>query len=224
MFFTVLTQDPDGLLDASGSLEATADQAPPQRRKGALHFIVGDGTQPGLTLLEAPFALACAALRAALALNWASGTATPLGYRLFSPLIWLAGEVTGGEGEADDTGEQEVESTHPAPDLALTEAELISALDHPAFYGWFEDVEQVDLPPAQSASYARRFRAMSRWLSAAGDEVVACLAATIAYYLDSSTPRAMTPQASAIIAAAILTRASSVRQEQQEQGKESRNV
>ena len=190
VFFTVLTRDPDGLLDASGSLEAKADQAPPHRRTGALHFIVGDDAQAGLSLLEAPFALALAALRAALSLNWASGTAPPLGYRLFSPLIWLAGEVTAGEDEAEDAEGREAEGALPEPDLALTEAELIAALEHPAFYGWFEDVEGVELSPVQSASYARRFRAMSRWLATAGDEVIARLTATLAYYLDSSTSEA----------------------------------
>ncbi len=89
VFFTVMAQDPSGVSDASGSLDATADHAPHKRREGALHFIVGDGSLPGVTLLEAPFAMACSELRAALALNWAAGIPAPIGYRLFSPLIWL---------------------------------------------------------------------------------------------------------------------------------------
>ena len=59
----------------------------------------------------------------------------------------------------------------------------MAALEHPAFYGWFGDVDEAELTSAQSASYARRFRAMSRWLAAAGDQAVARQAATIAYHL-----------------------------------------
>ncbi len=87
-----------------------ADQVPPKRREGAIHFIVGDGAASGLTLLEAPFALACQALREALALNWAAGEATPVGYRLFSPLIWSAGS-------AGDCGGEEARPDPRRPDL-----------------------------------------------------------------------------------------------------------
>jgi hypothetical protein len=197
VFFTVLTRDPDGLLDASGSLEAKAEQAPPARRTGALHFILGDGAQPVLSLLDAPFSMALSALRAALALNWTSGEATPLGYRLFSPLIWLAEEPAPDEASLASEEEPEADNAPPAPDLTLGADALASALDHPAFYGWLRDDAHEELTPAESASYSRRFRAMSLWLTAAGDKDAARQAATIAYYLDNSAP-----QASAVLAAA----------------------
>lgn len=198
VFFTVLAQDPGGVRDASGSLDAAADQVPPKRREGALHFIVGDGSAAGVTLLEAPFGLACLALREALAQNWTAGEATPLGYRLFSPLIWLAAGASGGGSNleaSDGTGE-------PEPDLALTEAELVAALDHPAFYGWFADIDELPARPALLASYARRLRSLSRWLAAAGEDVAARLAATLAYHFDESTPQATTILASARLASA----------------------
>jgi hypothetical protein len=193
VFFTVLTQDPYGLRDASGSLEAAADHAPAKRREGALHFIVGDGRAPGVTLLEAPFGMACAALRESVALNWASGEATPLGYRLFSPLVWLAKEAERGDDESSDVT--------PAPDPELGQPELMAVLDHPAFYSWFADTA-APLEAAQAASYARRFRTMSRWLAVAGDDPMARLASTIAYHFENETP-----QASSILAAAVSARA-----------------
>ncbi|MGE5603948.1 MAG: hypothetical protein ACM30E_12935 [Nitrososphaerales archaeon] len=194
VFFTVLTQDPYGLRDASGSLQAAADHAPPKRREGALHYIVGDGRMPGVTLLEAPFGMACAALKESLALNWASGEATPMGYRLFSPLVWLAEEA------ADD--DEEIGALTPLPDSALAESELLVTLDHPAFYGWFADADG-SLDTAHAASYARRFKMMSRWLALAGDDQVARLAGAIAYHFENETPVAST-----ILAAAVSARAS----------------
>lgn len=194
VFFTVLLQDPRGVRDASGSLDATVDRAPQKRREGAIHFIIGDGEAPGLTLLEAPFALACLTLREALGLNWASGEGTPVGYRLFSPLIWLSGQAAGEEvNEAELT---------PAPDLGLTEADLVAGLDHPAFYRWFDDLPDATLMPGQVASYVRRFRGMSRWLAVAGDSYGARLAATLAHHFDASTSQASTIVASARSASA----------------------
>lgn len=189
VFFTVLIQDPYGLRDASGSLDAAANRAPPKRREGALHFIIGDGSIPGVTLLEAPLSMARVALRESVALNWTSGVATPLGYRLFSPLIWLAEEAAAGDGEDG--------AADPPPDLELAGPELIAALDHPAFYGWFANANG-SLEASQAASYARRFRMMSRWLAMAGDDQIARLAGTIAYHFENETP-----QASLILAAAL---------------------
>lgn len=189
VFFTVLTQEPDGVRDASGALHATADHVPPKRREGALHFIVGDGTAPGVTLLEAPFGMACAALREALALNWAAGRAAPMGYRLFAPLIWLAEEA--------QAAEQTPGAGVPEPDPSLSEADLVDVLDHPAFYGWLTDTEEQSLKPREAASYARRFRAMSCWLAVSGDAEAARLAATLAYHFEEQTSLA-----SSILAAA----------------------
>jgi hypothetical protein len=188
VFFTVLIHDPYGLRDASGSLEAASDHAPPKRNAGTLHFIVGDGAAPGVTLLEAPFALACHEIRQALTLNWAGGESAPIGYRLFAPLIWLAEEA------------REVEETPfetPAPDLALAEHDLVAALDLPAFHAWFAGLEDTALTHALGASYARRFRAMSRWLAGAGDGDAARIAATAAHHFELRTS-----EAAAIVAAA----------------------
>ncbi len=191
VFFTVLTQDPRGMVDASGALQAAADRVPSRKRVGALHFIVGDGSAPGVTLLEAPLALAYGTLRAALALNWAGGAATPIGYRLFAPLVWLSEHAASQDSDEDAL----------APDLALTAAELVAALDHPAFYGWLGDIDELPARPAQLASYARRFRAMSRWLAASGDADAARLAATLAHHFETATPQLTTILASARLTA-----------------------
>lgn len=194
VFFTVLLQDPLGVRDASGSLDASADHVPPKRREGAIHYIARDGAAHGLTLVEAPFTLACQVLREALALNWVAGEATPVGYRLFSPLIWSS------ESAGDCSGERL--GLTPAPDLALTEAELVAGLDHPAFYGWFNTPAGVELKPSRGASYARRCRTMSRWLALAGDEAGARLAATYAHHFEGWTAQASTIVASARLASA----------------------
>lgn len=201
IFFSVITEDGRGVRDASGSLDAEADHAPPKRREGAVHFIVGDGVTPGVTLLEAPFSLGRRTLRQALAQNWAAGEATPVGYRLFSPLIWLANEA--------DAEDDEGEAADVAPDLSLADIELLAALEHPAFYGWLHRVRGGELNAEQRQSYGRRFRAMSRWLALAGDEVAARLGATLAYHIENQTP-----QASAILAAVSTANADRGSQEQ----------
>jgi hypothetical protein len=216
VFFTVVTQDPLGVRDASGSLQATADHAPPRRREGALHYIVGDGSAPGVVLLEAPFDMACAALREALTLNWVAGEAAPLGYRLFAPLIWLANEAA--EFAALARAPLSPEAA-PDPDLSLNESELVAGLDHPAFWGWFSEAQGRSLGLGEVASYARRFASMSRWLAVAGEGGPAQIAATLAYHLENQTP-----EASSILAAAILAKAGDSGQEQQDQSKESRDV
>jgi hypothetical protein len=150
--------------------------------------------------------MALSALRAALALNWASGEATPMGYRLFSPLIWLAESPEPDETEATSEGDPEADPASVGPDPALADDALALALDHPAFYGWLRDVSPEGLTAADSASYSRRFRAMSRWLAIAGDHATARQAATFAHYLDTSAPRV----------ASILTAARRKRQDSQD--------
>ena len=203
--FNVMVQDPGGLVDASGSLGVSADQAPPRRRIGALHLIVGDGdgAVPAIPMLEAPLSLGFTALREALALNWAGDAATPVGYRLFSPLIWLLHEAAEEEG-----------ALTPPPDLDLVLADLDAILDHPAFYGWFWELEGEGLDPDMAAAYSRRFVAMSRWLAVAGDSRSARAAATVAYHLDEKSS-----EATSLLAAAWRRRKDSM-----DQFKENHNV
>ena len=105
VFFTVLTRDPAWLARCIRLSGGEGRTGAARQANGCAAFHLGDGAQPVLNLLEAPFALALSALRGALALNWASGAATPLGYRLFSPLIWLAEELRRRRGGwADSTG------------------------------------------------------------------------------------------------------------------------
>ena len=181
VIFTVLVQDPGGLRDASGSLDASAEQAPPQRRTGALHLVVGDGdgAAPAVTLLEAPLNLGFTTLREALVLNWASGEPTPVGYRLFSPLIWLSREAA----------EEEARPAPPA-DLNLSQADLDAILDHPAFYGWFGELDGEEPGAGTVETYGRCLVATSRWLAAAGDNRTAAKAATVAYHLHEMSSEA----------------------------------
>jgi len=205
VIFTVLVQTPGGIRDASGALDANADHVPPRRRTGALHLVVGDGDEaaPAVTLLEAPLDLGFTTLREALVLNWSDGTPAPVGYRLFSPLIWLSHEAA--EAKASLT---------PPVDLTLAQAELDAILDHPAFYGWFWEMDGEALAPEATAAYSQRFVAMSRWLAAAGDNKTARTAATVAYHLDE-----MSSEARSFLAAAWRNR-----QDLKDQSKENHNV
>lgn len=205
VIFTVLVQMPGGIRDASGSLDATAEHVPPRRRTGALHLVVGDGDEaaPAVTLLEAPLDLGFTALREALAMNWADETPAPMGYRLFSPLVWLSQEA-----------KEERASLTPPVDPGLSQAQLDAILAHPAFYGWFWELESEVLTSEASTAYRQRFVAMSRWLAAAGDTKTARAAATIAHHLDE-----MSPEARSFLAAAWRSR-----QDLIDQSKENHNV
>lgn len=219
VFFTVLVHHSDGLRGASGSLRANAEHVPPKRRVGAVHFIVGDETNPGVALLEAPFGMACAALREALALNWEAGQPTPMGYRLFSPLVWLSEEAR--DPGPDEAAEERMAARENGTETldAYGESELVAVLEHPSFYGWFDEVEGTSLAPAEAAAFARRFRAMSRWLKAAGDDETAPRAAAIAEHFDRQTPLA-----SSILAAAIMAPTNNRGQEEKTNPKENGNV
>jgi hypothetical protein len=214
VFFTVLIQDPGGLRDASGSLEVDADRVPARRRVGYTHFVVGDADAPGLTLLEAPASLACRALSDALALNWEAGAATPIGYRLFSPLIWLADQADEAE-EADDR-----ESSATAEGEKFDPAEVEALFDHPAFIGWLEVLQLGRVDAAALGSFARRVHAMSRWLAAAGDMWPAQVSAELAGRLDAAQADA----AARDNMISFLASAARRRQESQDLPKENGNV
>lgn len=179
VFFTVLIQDPGGLADASGSLDVDPDHVPAPRRVGFVHSVVGHEDAPRLTLLEAPPALALGALRAALALNWDAGATTPIGYRLFSPLIWLSDEA-----EAADTVDDE---TAQLADEPLNVDDAAALFEHPAFIGWLELLQMGGVEVERVASFARRLAAMNRWLVVAGDEPPALSAARLARQLSAAS-------------------------------------
>jgi hypothetical protein len=214
VFFTVLIQDPGGLRDASGALEVEANRVPARRRVGYTHSVVGGEDAPGPTLLEAPTSLACHALRDALALNWEAGAATPVGYRLFSPLIWLVHEPD--EPDSTDNGESAV----PPAGEEFDPAEAGALFDHPAFVGWLEVLYLGHVDAASLASFARRLHAMSRWLAVAGDDWAAQVSAGLARRLDAA-------QVDAAIRnemISFLATAARRRREPQDKAKENRNV
>lgn len=181
VIFTALVQDPLGLVDASGALDVAGDDVPPGPRTGALHLILGDGEASGLTLLEAPLSIGYRTLRDALALNRASGTAIPVSYQLFAPLIWLAPQA------------DPAEAVEPpaAAGGGLADEELRELLRHPLFYGWFAGLRDDPAPFGLMAGYARRYRAMSRWLAVAGDEKTARQASALASCFETKAPQAM---------------------------------
>ncbi|MCU0508472.1 MAG: hypothetical protein MUC34_08715 [Anaerolineae bacterium] len=214
VFFTVLIHDPGGLRDASGSLDAHGDHVPQRRRVGYAHSVAGDGDAPGLTLLEAPPPLACRALRRALALNWEAGATTPVGYRLFSPLIWLSDEAEG----AHDFDEDEIAAPPALDEFGVADAAAL--FGHPAFAGWLEALRLAPVDAESLASFARRLDAMARWLNVAGDVWAAQAAETLAQRLGAaqSDPDALAEMISFLEAAA------GRRRESQDQSKENRNV
>jgi hypothetical protein len=211
VFFTVLVQDPAGLRDASGSLAVEPDRVPARRRVGYAHFVVGDENAAGLTLLEAPVSLAYRALRDALTLNWEASAVTPVGYRLFSPLIWLADEAN----EADDA---EGAGTEPGAKFDGAEAEAL--FDHPAFLGWLEVLHLSRVDAAAFGSFVRRLGAMSRWLAVAGEARAAQDAARLAQWLDAAQADAAAQDAMI----SFLATAARRRREAQDQPKENDNV
>jgi len=92
--------------------------------------------------------------------------------------------------------------------------ELDGLLDHPAFYGWFGEIDGDALDREIATTYRRRFAAMSRWLATAGEAKNARVAATIAHHLE-----VMSPEASLFLAAARTRR-----EHLSDQSKENHNV
>jgi hypothetical protein len=175
VFFSVLTQDPGGLRDASGSLNVEPDRVPPKRRVGYVHSVAGDEGAPRLTLLEAPATVACRALRQALTLNWEAGAPTPVGYRLFSPLVWLAVE-------AETQCDEDIEDASPV-DADLDPDQAEGLFEHPAFLGWVEVLRMRSVDADSLASFARRLDAMGQWLTVAGEGQAARMAMATARHL-----------------------------------------
>ena len=214
VFFTVLVQDPGGLSDVSGSLAVQPDHVPAGRRVGTVYAVTSAEDEPSVRLLEAPPALACRSLQDALALNWHAGATTPMGYRLFSPLIWLSDEAKAASGA--EAEERQAGLVGEPPELD----ELLALFDHPAFAGWIETLHAGRLDAESLASFGRRLDAMSRWLAAAGDEGPAQAAAALAQRLEA----ALTEPGDLAEIISFLESAARGRQESQDQSKENRNV
>jgi hypothetical protein len=214
VFFTVLIRDPGGLRDASGSLAVDGDHVPPPLPTGGVHVVSANADEPGMMLLEAPPELACRALRDALSLNWEAGAPTPVGYRLFSPLIWLSNEARASHDEPDD-GPEIAQESGP-----LDLAEVVALFDHPAFAGWLEVLHMGPVDAESLAPFRRRLDAMSRWLDAVGEPTLAEAAGAIARQLRAaqSDPAQLAELLSFLAAAARR------REEAQDQSKENRNV
>lgn len=179
--FTVLVLDPYGVVDASGALDAAGLRGREKKHADMVHEFLGDGKAARLNLVEAPLSTGYRALREALQLNWASGTAVPVSYRLFSPLIWLG---------ADRAAMEATEPVEPAAG-EFTQSDLNGLLADPRFFGWFalNPANVPVLPPM--ASFARRYRAMGRWLALAGEDRTARLASTLAFYFETNAPQAI---------------------------------
>lgn len=214
VFFTVLIQDPGGLADASGSLDVDPDHVPAGRRVGFVHSVVGHEDAPRLTLLEAPPALAFDALRAALALTWDAGVTTPIGYRLFSPLIWLSDEA-----EAVDAVDDETLFVQPTA-APLTVDDAVTLFEHPAFVGWLELLQMGGATAESVESFVRRLAAMSRWLAVAGDEWPERATARLARQLSAAPDDAIALAETK----SFLTATAQRRRDSQDQSKENRNV
>jgi hypothetical protein len=200
--FSVLTRDPDGIVNSFGSTEVPADALPPQQPTGTLHTVAQSADLPPITFLEVTFDAGRKAVREALELNWQTDNPTPLEYRLLNPLIW---------------------STKLDPEAGLpvipagreyTPAQAIKVLEHPAFASWFwQDPALVEAarglgrqpnPEARRdhitmlansrftsdvvTCYQRRLRAMARWLALASQPEMAARAWAVAEHLGTGEP------------------------------------
>jgi hypothetical protein len=192
--FSVLTRDPDGVVGSFGSTEVPDEALPSPGPAGALHTVAQSEDMPPITFLEVAFDTGRQVVREALALNWQSGTPTPLEYRLLNPLIWSS-SFDPEAGSAIVTG--------AAP---YTPVEAIKVLRHPAFANWFwqdpalseaaRKLSQQASPEARRAavtrlaatgftpevvtSYQRRLRGMARWLLLASQPEMAARAQVLA--------------------------------------------
>jgi hypothetical protein len=199
---SVLTRDPDGIVNGFGSTEVPADALPPQQATGTLHTVAQSADLPPVTFLEVTFDAGRRAVREALELNWQSDNPTPMEYRLLNPLIW---------------------STRLDPEAGLpvipagreyTPAQAVEVLQHPAFASWFwQDPALIEvarelgrLPDPQArqdhitrlansrftselvSCYQRRLRAMARWLALASQPEMAAKAGAVAEHLGTGEP------------------------------------
>jgi hypothetical protein len=184
-----------------GSADVPAENLPPSQPAGAIYLIVPADEALSVPMLEVPFESGRGAVRQALELNWASGAATPLEFRLLNEWIWGSA--------APATGTLPPASAQPSP-TAYTAA----LLDHPVFVTWFwqtPEVEaagralgqkysvaartnqiitlaQTEFGPEQQASYRRRLQRMAEWLTIAGQSEAAALAQAAAEEVATVAP------------------------------------
>jgi hypothetical protein len=203
--FSLITQDPAGILAAVDASDIAETDIPPSVPEGETLSVPLSGARRPLMLVGTSLENGRQAAYAALKQNWQSGHPLPLPYRFLNYLIWQYGAVG------------------PAPDAtAETEDELLvrhgrftaTLLDHPAFTGWFwqapvlydaaekvglrymlatrtatvEELTRLSFGAAEAASYRRRLQAMARWLQIAGQPVVAELAQVAAAQLANGSP------------------------------------
>ena len=197
VLFSILCKDPGGIVASFGSLDVPVEELPPVQALGGTYVMRQAEDAPPIILLEVPFAAGRQVVREALDLNWASGHAPPMEYRLLNPLIWdVPVDEMGGSDLADD-------DTPGAVPLAMaSDACTAALLDHPAFATWFwQAPELYDAAQrlgrrhslaARSAQvsalatahfgpelvdlYRRRLAGMARWLALASQPEAVALA------------------------------------------------
>jgi hypothetical protein len=185
-----------GITDAVGDEQVPADRFPARQTLGTVHEYA-PGNAGHLRLLEADFGYGRRLVSEAQAENARTGTPTPLVYRLLNHHIW---------GYQVPTDKMEPLMPSCTDSGALTGlADSGGLLDHPDFASWFiESPMPYDLAaqllqwrhPQHTALwreavhqlvenhfderalsvYQTRLRAMTEWLTRAGDEEAACLA------------------------------------------------
>ncbi len=198
LVISIVFEDVRGVINAAGAFAVPAADLPPAKPIGSLHhFAVGEQAVP-LLLLEAPFEVGRRAVRAALALNWASETPPPPAYRLLNLPLWLAPAA---------------EFAAPVPLPAADPHAVTGLWDHPAFWGWIApladalggaavrnaDADRDELvtrlvrgrfTAGVVAAYQRRLRRMAEWLVLAGDVAAAGAAQASADQLGAEPPEA----------------------------------
>jgi hypothetical protein len=145
ILFSILCKDPGGIVASFGSLDVSVAELPPVQALGGTYVMRQAEDAPPIILLEVPFDAGRQVVREALELNWVSGHAPPMEYRLLNPLIWgVPVEEMSGGGEQKPVVEevqgasaQGGETSDASPLAAASDACTAALLDHPAFATWF---------------------------------------------------------------------------------------
>ena len=198
---SILIRDPEGIVACSGSPDTSDVELPTLPALGQMYTVPQPSDAPPITLLRVPFEVGCQAVQEALAWHWDTGTVPPVEYRLLNPLIWMNGQPT-------------QESSVAVEGAACTPYQTAALLDHPAFASWYwqapgpiniaqrlgprhdpaartariAELARAHFGPGIVASYQRRLRRMSSWLSLAAQPEAAALAAAAAAGLAAGPP------------------------------------